>query len=67
MWRFALKIEQVFELPSDVSESMTLRSPRKSDAACPPVSVEIGKVSPITLQPFEVLTLESQAARPLGR
>jgi hypothetical protein len=56
-----LDIGKAFELPSGAATTYTLRSPWKKDANKAPITLTAGTPYTFTLQPFEVLTLESDA------
>ena len=55
---FSLDVQQALELPNGVTKKFVLKSPWKEDAGRAPVSAEAGKPVTISLQPFEIVTLE---------
>lgn len=56
---FALDPQACFELPSGASQDYVARTPWKSAANLPAINLRAGQPHTITLQPFEVLTLEA--------
>ena len=56
---FSLKIADAFELPTGSGTRFEFRSPWKSDASRTPVKTTADEMTSFTLQPFEVLTLET--------
>ena len=56
---FALDLQTCFELPTGASQNYVARSPWKSAANLPAINLRAGHPRAITLQPFEVLTLEA--------
>ncbi|MCY3024573.1 MAG: hypothetical protein NTW87_36830 [Planctomycetota bacterium] len=60
---FALDVRQAFELPAGAPERYRLHSPWAEDAQKPALAAEAGTALPITLQPFEILIMEAEAAR----
>ncbi|MGH9732025.1 MAG: enterotoxin, partial [Candidatus Acidiferrales bacterium] len=56
---FALDPQTCFELPSGASQDYVAHSPWKSAANLPAINLRAGQPRSITLQPFEVLTLEA--------
>ena len=57
---FAADAEKIFELPAGAKKSFRLHSPWKQDAMQPSVELRGGEPHIFTLQPFEVLVLESK-------
>ncbi len=64
---FAVDVQQAFELPDTAIKKFVLKSPWKEDAGRAPLSSEAGKPVTISLQPFEIMTLESTAQGAEGR
>ena len=56
---YNLDVQSAFELPSGAPASYVLRGPWAIDAAAPNLQLHAGQLHAITLQPFEVLTLEA--------
>jgi len=56
---FELDAQSAFELPDGAPGSYTARSPWKDAAGAPPMNLSARQPRTISLQPFEVLTLEA--------
>ena len=52
-------VAQAFELPAGAASRFEMRSPWKADQGRPAVALEAGQPHVFTLQPFEVLTLNT--------
>jgi len=61
--RFALELQQAFELPPGAPQQYTARRPWFRDNGRAPVRLRAGSEHAILLAPFEVVTLE---AEPVG-
>jgi len=59
---FSLDVSAAFELPNQAPQSYLAHSPWGSDRVLAPFHLSAGKVQPILLQPFQVLTLEAMPA-----
>jgi hypothetical protein len=55
---FSLDLQPAFELPESAPRTYRAHSPWKSDAAAPAMPLRAGTPRRITLQPYQVLTLE---------
>jgi hypothetical protein len=55
---FSLDLQTAFELPESAPRTYRAHSPWKSDAAAPAMPLRAGTPQRITLQPYQVLTLE---------
>ena len=58
-----LDVAKVFELPAGGARKYVLKSPWKSDAAKPAVTVQAGAEHRFRLQPFEVLVFDAMPSR----
>lgn len=58
---FKLYVAQTFELPAGAPRRYVLKSPWKSDAAKPPVTVSTAQPHEFRLQPFEVAVWDCEA------
>lgn len=56
----SLMLSDAFELPAGAGTAYELRSPWKSDAQKPPIKADAKTPVALSLQPFEVITLETQ-------
>lgn len=56
---FTADVAKLFELPRGAKENYTMHSPWKQDRKQPSVKLRAGEPHTFTLQPFEVLVLES--------
>jgi hypothetical protein len=57
---FSADVQTLFELPARARASYRLHSPWHSDHGQPAVTLQAGRPHIFTLQPFEVLVLESE-------
>lgn len=57
---FNVDAKELFQLPSPAKTHYNMRSPWKRDHGQAAIELETGKVSAITLRPFEILVLESK-------
>ena len=57
---FNADANELFQLPPHAKTHYNMRSPWKRDHGQPVIKLDAGKASPITLQPFQVLVLESK-------
>jgi len=60
---FALEVGSAFELPPGARARFELRSPWAEDRGNPPLTARAGKPLMLTLQPFQVLVLETTPTR----
>jgi hypothetical protein len=63
----ALDVGRAFDLPPGVPHRFVASSPWKQDRAAPPVSLAADEEHVFTLEPFEVLTLETRAVTSGGK
>jgi hypothetical protein len=56
----AIDVGRAFELPPGVPRRFVASSPWKQDRGAPPVSLAAGEAHVFTMEPFEVLTLETR-------
>jgi hypothetical protein len=61
--KIALDLAKAFELPAGAPRAYTLKSPWKSDAAKPPVTVTTGQPHEFQLQPFEIAVWDATPSR----
>ena len=59
----AIDVGETFELPQGQSRKFTAHSPWKADANTAAISLVVGKPHTFSLQPFEVVTLETDPVR----
>jgi len=57
----AIDVGRAFELPPGVPRRFVANSPWKQDRGAPPVSLAAGEEHVFTMEPFEVLTLETRS------
>ena len=58
-----IDVGETFELPQSRSRKFTARSPWKADANTAAISLVVGKPHTFSLQPFAVVTLETDPVR----
>jgi hypothetical protein len=63
----AIDVGRAFELPPGVPRRFVASSPWKQDRGAPPVSLAAGEEHVFMLEPFEVLTLETQVPTSGGK
>jgi hypothetical protein len=61
--KFALDVAKAFELPAGAIQTYTLKSPWKSDAAKPAMTVTVGQPHEIQLGPFEVAVWDASPSQ----
>ena len=60
---YSLELRNALELPEDAPKKYALKSPWAEDALKPVLKAEVGAPVAISMQPFEILTLEATPTR----